>query len=111
MITITVLIILGIPTAYFGYPKLKEYKFYKFKKTALAALQSDDLQTALLTSQAAYLLNREDFPNLKTLVESAEKLNHPTVFRVVKNISEPSRGRCQGSWKLLKRITSPSMAF
>lgn len=77
MITITVLVLLGLPTAYFGYPKLKEYKFYKFKKTALAALQSDDLQTALLTSQAAYLLNREDFPNLKNLVESAEKLNHP----------------------------------
>jgi hypothetical protein len=77
MITTTLLVLLGIPTAYFGYPKLKEYKFYKFKKTAAAALQSNDLQTALLTSQAAHLLNRMDFTNLKTLVKAAEKLKHP----------------------------------
>ena len=77
VITSFLLVLLGIPTVYFGYPKLKEYKFYKFKKTAHAALQSDDLQTALLTSQAAYLLNREDLLNLKTLVQSAKKLKHP----------------------------------
>ena len=71
------IVILGIPSAYFGYPKLKEYKFYKFKKTARAALQSDDMQTALLTSQTAYLLNREDLSNLETLVQAAKKLRHP----------------------------------
>lgn len=88
VITSILIVLLGIPTAYFGYPKLKEYKFYKFKKTAHAALQSDDLQTALLTSQAAYLLNREDFSNLDTLVQVAKKLRHPKYLEWLKSLSD-----------------------
>ena len=86
-ITSFLLLLLGIPTAYFGYPKLKEYKFYKFKKTAHAALQSDDLQTALLTSQAAYLLNAEDLSNLETLVQAAKELRHPRYLEWLKSLS------------------------
>jgi len=103
-ITSFLLVLLGIPTAYFGYPKLKEYKFYKFKKTAHAALQSDDLQTALLTSQAAYLLNREDFSNLKTLVEAAEKLNHPRLLEWLKILANHPKAGTEEHSKYLNGL-------
>ena len=76
-----VLVLTGVPGAYFGYPLLKEYKFKRFEKTARSALQNGDLQTALLTSQAAYIIKPASYSNLKTLVLSAEELKHPDLMR------------------------------
>ena len=76
-----VLVLIGFPGAYLGYPLLKEYKFKRFEKTARSALQNGDLQTALLTSQAAYIIKPASYSNLKTLVQSAEELKHPHLMR------------------------------
>ena len=73
-------LLLGVPAYFFGYPLLKEYKFHRFNKTARAALHNGDTYTALLTAQAAHLLQPENLSALKTLIETAEESKHPRLF-------------------------------
>jgi hypothetical protein len=57
VITSILIILLGIPAAYFGYPRLKEYKVYRFQKTARAALENNETYTALQTHWPLNSLN------------------------------------------------------
>lgn len=74
------IMLLGLPAYLIGFPLLKEYKFHRFEKTAKIAFENGELHTALLTSQAAHLLNPNSFSALKTLVKCAERSKHPKLL-------------------------------
>jgi len=97
-----VLVLIGFPAAYLGYPLLKEYKFKRFEKTARSALKNGDLQTALLTSQAAYIIKPASLLNLKTLVQSAEELNHPSLMRWHKALANHPQSEMEDRSKYLQ---------
>ena len=99
-----VLVLIGVPSVYLGYPLLKEYKFKRFEKTARSALQNGDLQTSLLTSQAAYIINPANLSNLKILVQSAEELNHPHLMRWLKALANHPHSEKEGRSKYLQGI-------
>ncbi len=99
-----VLVLIGVPSVYIGYPLLKEYKFKRFEKTARSALQNGDLQTSLLTSQAAYIINPANLSNLKILVQSAEELNHPHLMRWLKALANHPHSEKEGRSKYLQGI-------
>ena len=83
-----ILILLGLPAYFLGYPLLREYKFRRFEKTAKAALENGDNYTALLTAQTAHLLQPENLSALKTLVKAAQLSNHPKLFSLGTNFSQ-----------------------
>ena len=56
-----ILILLGLPAYFLGYPLLREYKFRRFEKTAKAALENGDNYTALATAQTAHLLQTKTY--------------------------------------------------
>ena len=97
-----VLVLIGFPAAYLGYPLLKEYKFKRFEKTARSALKNGDLQTSLLTSQAAYIIKPASLLNLKTLVQSAEELNHPSLMRWHKALANHPQSEMEDRSKYLQ---------
>jgi len=97
-----VLVLIGFPGAYLGYPLLKEYKFKRFEKTARSALKNGDLQTSLLTSQAAYIIKPASLLNLKTLVQSAEELNHPSLMRWHKALANHPQSEMEDRSKYLQ---------
>jgi hypothetical protein len=101
-----VLVLIGVPSVYLGYPLLKEYKFKRFEKTARSALQNGDLQTSLLTSQAAYIINPANLSNLKILVQSAEELNHPHLMRWLKALASHPHSEKEDRSKYLQGILS-----
>ena len=97
-----VLVFIGFPSFYLGYPLLKEYKFKRFEKTARSALKNGDLQTSLLTSQAAYIIKPASLLNLKTLVQSAEELNHPSLMRWHKALANHPQSEMEDRSKYLQ---------
>ena len=70
---------MGIPTAYFGYPKLKNTKFI-VSKNRRAALENNETYTALQTSLAAELAQPGDLSNLRILVKAAVLSQHPRLI-------------------------------
>jgi len=76
-IVLALLLFLGMPVFFLGYPMLKEYKVYRFQKTARAALENNETNTALQTSLVAEIIEPGNLSNLRVLVKTAVRLSHP----------------------------------
>lgn len=106
VITSIFIVFLGIPAAYFGYPRLKEYKVYRFQKTALAALENNETYTALQTSLAAELAQPGDLANIRILVKAAALSQHPRLIEWRRKLANHAQSNPQEREDYLKLLLS-----
>ena len=104
VITSIFIVFLGIPAAYFGYPRLKEYKVHRFQKTARAALENNETYTALQTSLAAELAQPGDLPNLRILVKAAAQSQHPRLTEWRRKLANHAQSNPQEREEYLKLL-------
>jgi len=105
-ITLAILLILGTPLFFFGYPRLKEYKVYRFQKTARAALENNETYTALQTSLAAELAQPGDLANLRILVKAAALSQHPRLIEWRRKLANHEQSNPQEREDYLKLLLS-----
>ena len=101
-----IVLLLGAPLFFFGYPRLKEYKVYRFQKTARAALENNETYTALQTSLAAELAQPGDLSNLRILVKAAAQSNHPKLIEWRRKLANHAQSNPKEREDYLKLLLS-----
>jgi hypothetical protein len=105
-IVLALLLFLGMPVFFLGYPMLKEYKVYRFQKTARAALENNETNTALQTSLVAEIIEPGNLSNLRVLVKTAVRLSHPRLVEWRKAVAEHPHSNPKEREEYLKLLLS-----